>query len=316
MARKILLTGATGFLGRHTRPILEQRYGKKNVIGVNSAHYDLMDPAAVKRMFHDVKPDVVVHYAAYSGGIRANRTYPAKFYYNNILLTALVFDAASKHDVRKLVYPMGGCSYPAKARSPIDEEQLWNGYPQTDSAGYSTAKLMGLVAARSYRDQYGLNTTVIIPGNMYGEYDNFHRLDSHVIPAMIRRYHEAKLNGANRVGMWGTGSPQRDFVYAGDVARTIPFFIDSYDEVGPVNISTGSTASIKELAETIAELVGYAGEIVWDASKPDGQMVKIFGVDRMRSLGLSCDTPIKDGLKRTIDWFSANYASRGDGLRL
>lgn len=316
MARKILLTGATGFLGRHTRPILEQRYGKKNVIGVNSAHYDLMDPAAVKRMFDDVKPDVVVHYAAYSGGIGANRKYPATFYYNNILLTALVFDAASKHDVRKLVYPMGGCSYPAEARSPIDEEQLWNGYPQTDSAGYSTAKLMGLVAARSYRDQYGLNTTVIIPGNMYGEYDNFHRLDSHVIPAMIRRYHEAKFNGANRVEMWGTGSPQRDFVYAGDVARTIPFFIDSYDEVGPVNISTGSTASIKELAETIAALVGYAGEIVWDASKPDGQMVKIFGVDRMRSLGLSCDTPIKDGLKRTIDWFSANYASRGDGLRL
>lgn len=316
MARKILVTGATGFLGRHTRPILERRYGKKNVVGVNSADYDLMDPGAVKRMFDDVKPEVVVHYAAYCGGIGANRKYPAKFYYNNTLLTALVFDAASRHDVKKLVYPMGGCSYPAEAKSPIGEEQLWNGYPQTDSAGYATAKMMGLVAARCYRDQHGLNTTIIIPGNMYGEYDNFHPLDSHVIPAMIRRYHEAKLNGVNRVEMWGTGAPQRDFVYAGDVARTIPFFIDSYDEVGPVNVSTGSTASIKELAEIIAELVGYAGEIFWDTSKPDGQMVKIYSVERMRSLGLSCETPIKEGLKRTIDWFSANYACRGDGLRL
>jgi GDP-L-fucose synthase len=151
---------------------------------------------------------------------------------------------------------------------------------------------------------------------MYGEYDNFHPLDSHVIPAMIRRYYEARLAGASSVEMWGTGKPVRDFVYAGDVAGCIPYLIDSYDEVGPVNISVGATTSNKELAETIAEVTGFGGEIRWDTQKPDGQMVKIYAVERLKALGLSCDAPLRDGLKRTAYWFMANYATRGDGLRL
>ncbi len=316
MARKILLTGASGFLGRHTKPVLEARYGKENIVAVSSADYNLMDPAAVERMFSDIRPNVVVHYAAYSGGIGANKAYPADFYYRNTLLTALTFDAAARHKVEKLVYPMGGCSYPATARSPIDETQLFTGYPQAESAGYSTAKMMGVVAARSYKQQYGLNATVIIPGNMYGEYDNFHPLDSHVVPAMIRRYYEARLAGANTVEMWGTGKPQRDFVYAADVAKLIPFFIDSYDEVGPVNISTGTTTPIKDLAETIAEVTGFEGEIRWDTTKPDGQMIKIFDVTKLKGLGAACATPLTDGLKRTADWLIKNYAGHGDGLRL
>ena len=224
MAKTILLTGASGFLGRHTRPVLEARYGADNVVAVNARDYDLMDRAQVDRMFAAIKPDVVVHYAAYSGGIGANRAYPADFYYRNTILTAHVFDAAARSGVQKLVYPMGGCSYPAKATSPIDESQLWNGYPQPESAGYSTAKMMGTVAAKSYRSQYGLNATVVVPGNMYGEYDNFEAQNSHVIPAMVRRYYEAKLSGANRIEMWGSGRPTRDFVYAGDVAATDSVF--------------------------------------------------------------------------------------------
>jgi len=316
LARRILLTGASGFLGRHTRPVLEARYGADNIITVSSADYDLMDARQVENMFATIKPDVVVHYAAYSGGIGANRTYPADFYFRNTILTALTFEAAARHGVQKLVYPMGGCSYPATAKSPIGEDQLWQGFPQTESAPYSTAKMMGVVAAQSFKTQYDLNASVIVPGNLYGEYDNYTQHDSHVVPAMIRRYYEAKLNRLRRVAMWGTGRPERDFVYVGDVAQLVPYFIDEFDEVGPINLSSGTTTSIKSLAETIARLIGYRGEIFWDTSKPDGQMVKIFAPDKLNRLGLACATPLETGLARTIRWFTANYATRGDGLRL
>jgi GDP-L-fucose synthase len=316
MTDRILLTGATGFLGRHAGPVLEQRYGAGNVVAVSSGDYDLMDRGAVDRMFAAVKPDIVVHLAAYSGGIGANSAFPADFYFRNTILTANVFDAAARAKTKKLLYPMGGCSYPAAATSPIGEDQLFQGFPQKESAGYSTAKMMGVVAAQSYRKQYGLNATVIIPGNMYGEYDNFHPRDSHVVPAMIRRYYEARLNNLPFVEMWGSGKPERDFVYAGDVARAIPFFLESFDQPGPVNISSGTRISIRELATTIAGVAGYGGEIRWDTSKPDGQMVKIFDTARMAALGLDCPTPLADGLKRTADWLAKNYATRGDGLRL
>jgi GDP-L-fucose synthase len=316
MADRILVTGATGFLGRHAVPALGKAFGEANVEGVSSKDYDLMDPAPVQRMFKERKPDVLVHLAAYSGGIGANRTFPADFYYQNTILTALTFEQAAKHDVKKMIYTMGGCSYPAKATSPIDESQLWQGYPQKESAGYSTAKMMGTVASKSYREQYGLNSVVLIPGNMYGEYDNFTHLDSHVVPAMVRRYYEAQRDGLEEVAMWGTGKPERDFVYAADVAALLPFFVENYDSSEPVNISKGQTTPIKELAETIAKLVDFQGEIKWDSDKPDGQMIKIFATERMKSLGLSCDTSLEDGLTKTIEWFGANYENAGDGLRL
>jgi GDP-L-fucose synthase len=312
---RILVTGATGFLGRHLMPVLKERYGR-GVAGVCSRDYDLMDPSDVLRMFRDQKPEVVIHLAAYSGGIGANRTLPADFYYRNTLLTALVFEQAARHKVKKLIYTMGGCSYPAKAKSPISEDQMWEGYPQPESAGYSAAKKMGIVASKSYRTQHGLNSVVLIPGNMYGEFDNFRNEESHVVPAMVRRYFEAKRTKLPQVSMWGSGTPVRDFVYAADVARCIPYFVENYDSSEPVNLSSGTTTPIKELAETIKHVVGYQGEIVWDATKPDGQMVKIFDTVRMKSLGLSCPTTLLDGLKKTADWLIANYDTRGDGIRL
>lgn len=312
----ILVTGATGFLGRHAMPVLQGAYGKENVVGVNSQDFDLMQRDQVEALLDKYKPEVVVHLAAYSGGIGANRDFPADFYFRNTILTANMFDVAARRGVRKLLYPMGGCSYPAKAASPIGEDQLWQGYPQPESAGYSTAKMMGTVAATSYRRQYGLNATVIIPGNMYGEFDNFRNSESHVVPAMIRRYHEAQLNGLQTIEMWGSGKPERDFVYAGDVAAVLPYFIDQFDESGPVNISSGTRTSIRTLAETIASLTGFAGEIVWDTTKPDGQMIKIFDPARLNALGLACNTPLETGLRRTIAWFMDNYAAAGDGLRL
>lgn len=313
---KVLLTGATGFLGRHSYEALSKAYGHENIVGVSSKDYNLMEYAQSERVLKDVRPDVVVHLAAYSGGIGANRAYPADFYFRNTIMTANMFEAAARIGVKKLVYTMGGCSYPAKAVSPISEDQLWNGYPQDESAGYSTAKMMGTVASRSYRTQFGLNSIVLIPGNLYGEFDNFSTLDSHVVPAMIRRYYEAQEAGHSEVVMWGSGKPQRDFVYAADVAKLIPWFIDNYDSSDPVNISAGKTTEIRELAETIARHVGFTGEIKWDSEKPDGQMIKIFSTERLKSLGQSCDTPLDDGLNRTIAWFAKNYANRSDGLRL
>jgi len=313
---RIVVTGSTGFLGRHLMPVLCSRYGKDRVLGLSSQDYDLTDPREVERMFRETKPTILVHLAAYSGGIMANCRYPADFFYRNLLLTALVFEAAARCGVRKMIYPMGGCSYPASATSPIGEDQMWGGYPQKESAGYAWAKKMGLVASHCYRQQHGLNSVVLIPGNMYGEYDNFRLEEAHVIPALIRRFHEARIRGVNRVVLWGTGDPVRDFVYAGDVAALFPFFIERYASSEPVNLSSGTGISIRELAMMIKELTGYQGEVEWDSTKPDGQKVKIFDVTRMKGLGLSCPTPLREGLKKTIAWFEKNYESRTDGIRL
>lgn len=313
---RIVVTGASGFLGRHLMPVLRSRYGRNSVRGLSSKDYDLTDPREVEKMFRETRPAVLVHLAAYSGGIMTNARHPADFFHRNLLLTALVFEAAARHGVKKMIYPMGGCSYPATATSPIREDQLWYGYPQKESAGYAWAKKMGLVASTCYREQYGLHSVVVIPGNMYGEYDNFRLEEAHVIPALIRRFHEAKLQGLNRVVLWGTGTPVRDFVYAGDVAALIPFFIEHYDSPEPVNLSSGTGTSIRELAETVKELTGYPGEVEWDPTKPNGQKVKIFDVTRMKKLGLSCPTPLREGLKKTIAWFEKNYESRSDGIRL
>ena len=197
-AGTIVVTGATGFLGRHLLPILRARYGAEHVVGLCSRDYDLLDPVQVRRLFAERRPRVLIHLAAYSGGIGANRTYPADFFYRNILFTTLAFQGAAEAGVEKMIFTMGGCSYPAKAASPINEAQMWEGYPQPESAGYSVAKKMGLVASASYRTQYGLNSVVLIPGNMYGEFDNFRANESHVVPGLIRRYYEAKHSPGRR----------------------------------------------------------------------------------------------------------------------
>lgn len=301
--RRILVTGAYGFLGHHVVPRLRAAFPAAEVVTVGRKDYDLLEPGVPDRMFREIGPDAVIHMAAKSGGIIDNRQRPADYFYENLAMNTAVLHAAYKAGVKKLLTFMGGCSYPATATSPIGEDQMWNGYPQVDSAGYSVAKKMLLVQSWAYRKQHGFNSVVLIPGNVYGEWDNFNLTQSHVIAALLRKYQEAKERGQPEIVAFGTGRPTRDFVYAGDVAATVPWFLANYDSSEPVNISSGTRTSIKELAETIARVTGFTGRIVWDTTQPDGQMDKIFGVDRLHALGLSCPTPLEDGLRRTHAWF-------------
>ncbi len=303
MYQRILVTGATGFLGHHIVPALRRAFPAADLIAVGRRQCDLLQPGAADRLLADTRPDAVVHLAARSGGIEDNRLRPADYFYENLTINTATFHAAFRAGVRKFLTLMGGCSYPAKAVSPIGEDQMWNGFPQMESAGYSVAKKVILVQSWAYRVQHGFNSVVLIPGNVYGEYDNFNLTQAHVIPALIRKYIEARDRGDADIVAWGTGRPTRDFVYAGDVAATIPWFLANYDSSEPVNISSGTRISIRELAETVARVVGFHGVIRWDTSKPDGQMDKIFDVTRLRSLGLSCPTPLEEGLRRTVAWF-------------
>ena len=307
MTNKIVVTGATGFLGTHVIPVLEKKYGKENVVSLSSKNYDLTDPIQVKKMFDECEPEVLVHLAAYVGGIGANKKLPADYFFVNNLMTSLIFDNAAKKKVSKLIFSSAGCLYSNTTPSPMSENNIWDGYPQEDSAGFAMTKRVALVASTEYKKQYNLNSCNLILGNMYGEFDNFNFLESHVIPATIRKIFEAKQDKKDHITMWGSGKPQRDFIYVKDVAETFPFFIDEYDKDEPINISSGISTSIKELVETTKEILGYKGEVIWDVSKGDGQMLKIFDTTKMNDLGLNCNTSLKKGLEKTIDWFISNY---------
>lgn len=305
---KILVTGASGFVGRNLVELLRAR-GLKPVTPTHT-DYDLLEQTAVRRMFADIRPDLVLHLASLVGGIGANRERPAEFNYQNTVMGALVLHEAWRAGVKKYVTLMGGCSYPATAPSPIKETELFNGYPQAESAPYSLAKAMSAVQAEAYRRQYGFDAVVLVPGNLYGPHDNFDLKNSHVIPALIRKYIEAKEKGLPEIIAWGTGRPLRDFIYVTDACEAILIGVETYSGADIINISSGRPVTIKELTETIAELTGFQGKVVWDTTKPDGQMLKGFDVTRMKQLlDFECRTSLPEGLQKTINWFVKNRDS-------
>ncbi len=306
---RVLVTGATGFLGRNALPVLRERYPQ--VVGVHRADYDLTDPRAAERMFADHRPDVVVHLAGLVGGLGANRDRPADFCHENLLINAHAIHAAHVAGVQRFVAFVGGCSYPKDAPHPIPEHALWAGYPQPDNAPYSAAKRMVPLQLDAYRRQYGLSSAVAIPGNVYGPWDNFREAESHVVPALVRRFHEAAARGDETVTCWGSGEPSRDFLFAGDLARCLPFLIERYDDPEPINLARSERTTIRELAETVARVVGYTGRIEWDTTKPDGQREKVLDVTKMRAHGIDCPTTLEDGLRATHAWF-AEHVARGD----
>lgn len=313
MAKKILITGGTGFLAKNIIPVLEKDY---QVFAFGSKDYNLLDANQCDKMFKDVKPDYVLHLAAKSGGILANKKYAADYWYSNMLITGNIWEYSKIYNPKKLVVVMPGCTYPSNARPPVVEEMMWEGYPDIHPAPGALAKKMALAASYAYKQQYGLNSTIIIPANAYGEHDLFDEMNSHVIPALILKVHKAKQEGLSQITFWGSGNAIRDFIYAADVAKCVPYFIENdikFQSENPslenvCNISTGIGTSIRELAESIVETIGYTGEVNWDLSKPDGPANKTFSNYRLASLGLKCETPIKEGIKRTYEWFLTKLA--------
>ena len=264
----------------------------------------------MRRLLSDTRPDLVFQAAGLVGGILANKRAPATYCHQNLLMGAFMLHESWRAGVAKYVSLIGGCSYPGAAPSPIAETELWNGYPQGESAAYSLAKRMAVVEAQAYRKEHGFDAIVLVPGNVYGPHDNFDLEASHVIPALIRKFWDARREGRPEVVAWGSGRPVRDFVYVKDACQAIVRAGEMYDGPEIINISSGVGTSIKELVETVAEMVGYEGRVVWDASKPDGQMDKRFDVTRMKEwLGFECRTSLREGLAETIAWFREHRES-------
>ncbi len=305
-SQRVLVTGGTGFLGSHVLEVLAER-GYNDVVAPTHVEYDLTEQSDVRAMFEAVHPQIVVHLAGLVGGILTNRERPAEFHHENLMMDALVHHEAWRAGVDKHLTVIGGCSYPADAASPIGEDTLFRGMPQAESAPFALAKTMSVVRAQAYREQYGFNSVVLVPGNMYGPRDHFDLHDSHVIAALVRKFVEARDAHASSVTVWGSGAPTRDFVYVEDVARVLVDALEQYDSADIVNISSGTQVSIRALAETIARITSYEGAIEYDTSMPDGQLDKGYDVTRMRTLlHASCDTSLDDGLRRTIAWFETS----------
>jgi GDP-L-fucose synthase len=309
MEKMIYVAGHRGMVGSAIVRQLKAR-GEKNIVVRTSNELDLRDRSAVNTFFENTKPDLVYLAAAKVGGIYANDTYPAEFLFDNLAIVSNVIDAAHKHKVEKLLFLGSSCIYPRLAPQPISEGDLLTGSLEPTNEPYALAKIAGLKLCDAYRKQYGCNYISAMPTNLYGPGDNYHPENSHVLPAFIRRFYEAVKNDVDQVECWGSGSAKREFLHVDDLSTALIFLMDNYNSEGWVNVGTGVDLSIKELAETIAEIAGYKGEIVWDSSKPDGAPRKLLNVDKMSGLGWSSKITLTDGLKSVYD----DYAkSRADG---
>jgi GDP-L-fucose synthase len=294
----VLVTGGGGFLG--SRVVERLRADGVEPFVARRADYDLTVGGDAERLFADSRPDLVLHLAAEVGGIGANRANPGRYWYANTMMGAHVLEQSRVHDVDKVVVVGTICAYPKFAPLPFHEDDLWNGYPEETNAPYGVAKKSLLVGGEAYREQYGLNSIHLLQVNLYGPGDNFDLETSHVIPALIRKM----LDSSGEVVLWGDGSPTREFLYVDDAAEGIWLAARRYDGPEPVNLGTGEEISIRELAELVAELTGFEGEIVWDTSKPNGQPRRQLDVSRAEQLfGFRARIPLREGIARTVAWY-------------
>lgn len=301
--KKICVTGGAGFLGSFVIEKLHA-HGATDIYIPNYPEYDLVKAEEVTRLLDTAQPDVIIHLAAKVGGIGANQAAPAELFYDNIMMGVQLMHEAYKRGIEKFVQIGTVCAYPKFTPIPFKEDDLWNGYPEETNAPYGLAKKALLVQAQSYRQQYGFNAIYLLPVNLYGPRDNFNPLSSHVIPALIKKFIEARESGDPQVVVWGDGSPTREFIYVEDAAEAIVLATEQYNGPEPVNIGSGKEISIKDLAELIGQLTNYQGEIVFDTSKPNGQPRRALDTSRARELfGFSANTDFMEGLKNTIAWY-------------
>jgi GDP-L-fucose synthase len=302
---RFLVTGGAGFLGSFVMEQIRAK-GAEKVTAPTIQDIDLTDTLAVRRLMAEVKPEVILHLAARVGGIGANRDFPAEFFYENLMMGTNIIHEAWKAGAKKVVAIGTVCSYPKDPPVPFKEDNLWDGYPEETNAAYGLSKKMLLVQAHSYRQQYGFNTVVLLPVNLYGPRDNFNLETSHVIPAFIIKCLAAKESGKQEVVMWGDGTPTREFLYIEDAARGILLAAERYDEDLPVNLGSGQEIRIRDLIDKMAKLLEYNGKIIWDTSKPNGQPRRLLDVSRAREkFGFAAEIPFDEGLRRTIDWYLA-----------
>jgi len=311
-SERIMLTGGMGFLGSYIVQKLKER-GCKNVFIPKVEDYDLVQMEAVRRVYRDARPDIVIHSAAKIGGIGLNREKPGELFYDNLIMGVQLIEEARKSGVKKFVAIGTVCAYPKFTPVPFKEENLWEGYPEETNAPYGLAKKMLLVQSQSYRQQYGFNSIFLMPVNLYGPRDNFGlESSSHVIPALIKKCLDAVKEKKDKIVVWGTGRPTREFLYVEDCAEAIVLATEKYNKPDPVNIGAGFEISIKDLVELITKLTSFKGKIIWDTTKPDGQPRRRLDTSKAeKEFGFKAKTDFVEGLKKTIEWYSIYKVSGG-----
>ncbi len=308
---RVFVAGHRGLVGSAiVRRLEDEGFGA--VLTATREQLDLRDQAAVNYWFQANQPEYVFLVAGRVGGIMANSTRPAEFIYDNMMIHATVVHAAYLHGVKRLLYLGSSCIYPRLASQPMTEEQLLSGSLEPTNESYAIAKIAGIKLCQAYRTQYGCDFVSAMPTNLYGPHDNFDLESSHVLPAMIRKFHEAKMEGRKEVEIWGTGAPKREFLHVDDLADCCLFLMRHYDEDVHINVGTGVDLSIRELAETVREVVAPSVEIFFDTSKPDGMPRKLLDVTRLNALGWKHRIDLRDGIERTYEWFQENYEAAVD----
>ncbi len=308
--KRILVTGGAGFLGSYVVSRLKEK-NCKNIFIPSKEEYDLVNMKAVKKLYKDAKPDIVIHLAAKVGGIGANRENPGSFFYENLMMGVQLMEIGRLENIEKFVAVGTICSYPKNTPVPFREDDLWEGYPEDTNAPYGLAKKMLLVQSQAYRQQYGFNSIFLMPVNLYGPRDNFDPASSHVIPAIIKKCFDAVLHGEKEIIVWGTGKATREFLYVEDAAGGILLAADKYNKPEPVNLGAGFEISIRELVDLIVELTGFSGDVVWDSSKPDGQPRRCLDTTRAeKEFGFKAKTGFEEGLRKTVRWYRDEAGGR------